>query len=280
MKLDDKRYMELKQAELDILKHFIEACNQMNLRYYVIAGTLIGAVRHKGSIPWDDDIDVAMPRTDYETFIAKGKSLLPDNLFIQTRHTDPGFLLNMAKVRNSNTAFLEKTNRNLTINQGIYIDVFPLDNFINRPLSKLITKTKLKVLKTAIGREFFRDRRSLKLRINQGISKILYPSSADAMNAFDHLIQSVRQSEYCHNYCHNYGFKEACPWSWFGSGVDMEFEGITVRAPKEFDRYLRGIYGDYMELPAVSERIPHHNAEVVDVHNSYLTYIGPKGEIL
>ena len=84
MELTPEKTTKLKEIELEIFKEFISVCQQLNLKYYIIAGTLIGAIRHKGFIPWDDDIDVAMPREDYEIFISKGQALLPDNLFIQT----------------------------------------------------------------------------------------------------------------------------------------------------------------------------------------------------
>ena len=97
---------QLQVAVLDIFKEFLCVCEKLNLKYYLLGGTLLGAVRHKGFIPWDDDIDVGMLREDYEVFLAHAQELLPDHLFLQTYKTDPGYHHVFAKIRNSNTTFL------------------------------------------------------------------------------------------------------------------------------------------------------------------------------
>ena len=102
---------ELKRVELDILARFIQVCQQLDLRYYILQGTLLGAVRHQGFIPWDDDIDVGMPRADYEIFLREGQKLLGEPYFVQTFLTDPPFTANFAKIRNSNTTFVETSLR-------------------------------------------------------------------------------------------------------------------------------------------------------------------------
>ena len=116
----------LKEIELAIFRAFIDVCDKLNLKYYLLAGTLLGAVRHQGFIPWDDDIDVGMPREDYEIFVEKGQALLPKEYFIQTFKTDPDYAANFAKIRNCGTTFLETSVRNCNINHGVFIDVFPL----------------------------------------------------------------------------------------------------------------------------------------------------------
>lgn len=118
---------QLKVVELEMLKEFISVCKKLNLRYYALGGTLLGAVRHKGFIPWDDDIDIGMPRADYEIFIRKAQTLFPDHLFIQSIHSENDYLMCFAKLRNSHTTFIESSLRDFKINHGIYIDIFPLD---------------------------------------------------------------------------------------------------------------------------------------------------------
>ena len=118
---------ELKQQQLDILKAFIKVCNKYNLEYFLVYGTALGAIRHKGFIPWDDDIDVAMPRKDYDKYIELQKEYEGTPYFIQTFKSDPCYIYNYAKLRDSSTTFLENAFKNHRINQGVFIDVFPVD---------------------------------------------------------------------------------------------------------------------------------------------------------
>ena len=126
----DIDFEALKKKELEILKNFISCCEKMNLTYYIAFGTLLGAIRHKGFIPWDDDVDVCMPREDYDRFIREGGKYLPENYFIQTMESDPKYALNFAKLRDSNTTLFEKHVIDVDINHGVFIDIFPLDGYI------------------------------------------------------------------------------------------------------------------------------------------------------
>ena len=116
MELSEKQLNRLKAIELEMLRSFIEVCKELDLKYYLLGGTLLGAVRHKGFIPWDDDIDIGMPRKDYEVFISKAQNLLPVHLFVQTFQTDPQFPSAYCKIRNSNTTFLETAVKKINMN--------------------------------------------------------------------------------------------------------------------------------------------------------------------
>ena len=128
--MDNKIDIEkLKGIELQLLDAFVSACEQLNIDYYILAGTLIGAVRHKGFIPWDDDIDIGMFRKDYDIFLEEGQKLLPKDVFLQTFITDKEYPTYFAKLRKSNTTFIEKSVSKLKMNHGVYLDIFPLDYF-------------------------------------------------------------------------------------------------------------------------------------------------------
>ena len=273
MELTPEKTTKLKEIELEIFKEFISVCQQLNLKYYIIAGTLIGAIRHKGFIPWDDDIDVAMPREDYEIFISKGQALLPDNLFIQTHDTDPEYAFNMAKIRNSDTTFLEESSRNCHINSGVFIDIFVLDNFPSGSLRRKWILFKDKVYKTAIGRVFYRKSISTGLRIRQAITKLIFPSSYDALERRERYIRSYAKGELAQNFGSNYINKEIVPWKWYGKGVEVSFEGLIVNAPSEYHLLLTHIYGDYMQLPPEEKRVSHHPTDIIDLENPYTKYI-------
>ena len=116
-------------VQLDILQEIAMICNKHDIKYFAIGGTLLGAVRHKGYIPWDDDLDIAMYREDYNKFCKIAPKELHNPFFFQTEDTDPGYLLRHAKVRNSNTtAILSiQKDKKYKFNQGIFVDIFPLD---------------------------------------------------------------------------------------------------------------------------------------------------------
>ena len=117
----------IQEIELDILLEFDRICKKHGLKYQLYSGTLIGAVRHEGFIPWDDDIDVAMPRADYDKFIEL-KDELADDYFFQSYETDPQYINRFGKIRKNGTVFMEKLVQELDMHHGIYIDVFPFDN--------------------------------------------------------------------------------------------------------------------------------------------------------
>ena len=128
------------RIELDLLEIFIGICKKHNLRYMAFGGTLLGAVRHHGFIPWDDDIDICMFREDYDKFLKIAATELPDGIFLQTPVSDPEYLFGFTKLRNSNTAALENylIKKHFCINQGIFIDIFPLD-YLPQALQEQLT---------------------------------------------------------------------------------------------------------------------------------------------
>ena len=225
----------LQDIELDILKQFINICNKENLQYYVVGGTLLGAVRHKGFIPWDDDIDVSMPRQDYEKFLTVAKKYLSEPYFLQTRITDKNTLFNYAKIRNSNTTFIEQSIKKLDMNHGVFIDIFPLDYYPASKVKSFFLYWHIKILMIRIRTEYYSVDKKYpfyKKFIRKMISvilKILYPNSNLVLNKIDKLLKCVKDSCLITNYCGFYGKKEVSPIEWFGKGTDLQFETIIVK---------------------------------------------------
>ena len=114
---------------LDMYLSFAEVCEKHGLKYFVVGGTLLGAIRHKGFIPWDDDFDVGMLRDDYEEFIKIAAKEINSPLFFQTPYTDPGYFVSWVKIRNSTTTGISKITNHRRFNQGLYLDIFPMDYF-------------------------------------------------------------------------------------------------------------------------------------------------------
>lgn len=264
----------LKQIEKENLKAFIEICEKLNLRYYLLGGTLLGAVRHKGFIPWDDDIDVGMPRQDYEVFLEKGQELLPEHLFIQTIFTDPQYPHCFAKIRNNNTTFVESSMCNRKMNHGVYIDIFPLDYYPEDEKASRKLDRKKKYFNRRVACSFyFPEKETFKYKLVSFLMKVMFPSLNKVLRKRDALYKSAAESELLANHGGAWGKKEIVPKSWYGEGTELQFEGLTVIGPKEYDKWLTQVYGDYMQLPPEEKRVGHHYTELIDLERSYEIYI-------
>lgn len=270
---------QLKQIELDILKQFIKICQQLNLNYYVIGGTLLGAVRHKGFIPWDDDIDVGMLRKDYEVFVEQAQKLLPSPYFLQTYQTDAQYPHNFAKIRNSSTTFIEKSVSHKSINHGVYIDVFPLDYYPSGYLASKWFDFKFKTLHARIRSEFILTDKELPFYrrfvnwVCMKLAKLIYPDVRIALAKREKLMKSLSSSLLVANLCGAWGKKEIVPAEWYGPGTLVEFEELSYRAPVAYDKWLRQVYGNYMQLPPEEKRKAHHYTDIIDLEHSYTDYI-------
>lgn len=272
MELTAEQLKDIKGIVLDIFSKFIDVCNSLDLKYYVVEGTLLGAVRHQGFIPWDDDIDVGMPRADYEKFVAEGQKYLPEGYFLQAIETEKDFPCSFAKVRNSNTTFVEKSIKDSKINHGVYIDVFPLDYYPDDEREQKAFDRKNKFYSRRLEAEFYYEDLSIKRTLLYAIMKFIYPSTARLMQKRQELYRSVPPSNMIASYCGAWRKKEIVPADWYGEGTVLSFEGLRVSAPKEYDKWLTQVYGDYMQLPPEEERVPHHFVDVIDLERSYLDY--------
>lgn len=266
---------DLQQTQFHMLAAFISACDRLGLKYYLLGGTLLGAVRHHGFIPWDDDIDVGMFRADYEIFIAEAQKLLPAHLFVQTFRTDPEYPQCFAKLRNSNTTFIETTSSKKRINHGVYLDIFPLDYFPERSLPARALSFVKTLLAYRLGLEYYTPEQSSetpKQKCFSRIARAFFPTMQSVLRTMDMLYRSVPASAMVCNYCGAWGEREIVPAKWFADGVYGQFEGLSVRLPTEYDKYLTNIYGDYMQLPPENKRIAHHYTECVDLNRSFRDY--------
>lgn len=264
----------IKSTELEIFRHFIHICDTLKLRYYVLGGTLLGAVRHKGFIPWDDDIDVGMPRADYEIFLQRAQELLPEGLFLQTWQTDPAYPANFAKIRNSNTTFIETSIAHLDMNHGIYIDIFPLDYYPGQAAQQKRLARLNSVLVVRISSAFQSSEPvSVKRKFLRGLSAILFPTVRSALRKREALFRREGPGPLVVNHCGAWGRKEIVPADWYGSGAQLEFEGICVNAPEQYDKWLTQVYGDYMTPPPVEKQKTHHEADAIDPEKSYTCYL-------
>lgn len=275
MELTNEQIAQLKQTELEILKVFIQVCEKLKIRYFVVQGTLLGAVRHQGFIPWDDDIDVGMLREDYQIFLEKGQALLPEKYFIQTHRTDRAYPHGFAKIRNRHTAFVETTCKNLPMNHGIYIDVFPFDYYPDTWWEREWLEIKKFLLRYRIRSILFipsdhgRTAASLLRKIIKKISQKLYPSVHQALDEQYELYFYSKRSRLRANYGSPWGKRERIPSKWVEEQTVLTFEGLKVYAPLYYREYLTKVYGSYMELPPPEKRIPHHYVSYINFEKAY-----------
>lgn len=268
---------KLKEIELEIFRHFIEICNENSLRYFVVGGTALGAVRHKGFIPWDDDIDVALPRGDYEKFLIAAQKSLPSNMFLQTYITDKNYPNPFAKLRQSDTAFIEKSTSKIKMNHGVYVDIFPLDGYSRSGIRGKWLGLKEKILKISVASVFISgniSKNKFRAIVKRAIARLL-PDYRASVRRLDTMYKKIpyEDAEIIVNFCGAWAEKEIMPKAYFGDGIEGEFEGIKVVLPAKTHEYLTALYGDYMTLPPEEERVGHHYYTVIDLEKSYKEYI-------
>lgn len=265
---DNYQDLDLREAQMvmvDILKCVHELCEKHGLRYFLDAGTLIGAVRHKGFIPWDDDVDIGMLREDYNRFLEIAKKELPKHLFLQTFETDEYYDVYPCpcKVRCNNTLLFEKDakNENNKMHNGIYIDVFPYDSL---PKSKLMYKIQ-RTISYNILKSFKRirdipDKLSFKNKITFTFYRLvvkMFPNKR-RLKLFEFLIKwNNPKSEYMGYGVDTYWSEYIYKKSDYFDLDKLEFEGQSFYCPKNYDTILTQLYGDYMTMPKEEDRVWH-----------------------
>jgi lipopolysaccharide cholinephosphotransferase len=247
---------KLQLVELEILREFVRVCEAHDLRFYVAYGTLLGAVRHRGFIPWDDDVDVTMPRSDYNRFSEICRSALRPGFSWQSYTTDRHYPHLFGKLLKDGTVLRQALTEHLAFQQSVHIDVFPLDGRAKAIGAVLAQRVIVSIcrLRLSVGIK----RSPLKWHLIQ-LTKIIPRSVAIA--AFEALTRSVPTDRSTSWVCVGgpYGHRlQSFPSNWFGTGTSHNFEGLTVVGPASWDRYLAQLYGDYMTPPAVSDRLSHH----------------------
>lgn len=258
------KYDELKKLQLDILIKVDKFCKENNIRYSLDSGTLIGAIRHRGYIPWDDDIDIIMPRPDYERFINSFNGY-DKFLYVLAPDLNWNFYAPYANVCDNRTILLEGTNSHRGIEMGVKIDIFPIDGVPDREDSYLESLHKI-----------------------QHLNLVLYYKRVDLLKwkkstAKDNLIMLRRKMKYVlfsykfyQRKLHKIATRVPFEKSKFAANITFaqtvnrldtnafrkyiltDFECYRFSILERYDEWLRKMYGDYMQLPPEEERVPHH----------------------
>ena len=270
-----ERLRKMHIVQIDIIRQFVSICEKEKLKYFIIGGTLLGAVRENGFIPWDDDVDIAMPREDYEKFMeVADKHLDRDYKLLNPKKSEEYFYfiprLICSKMKVNNNFYYKKRV------EDVSIDIFPLDGMPDpgvkrfaHQVSALFLRAlyKFSVFDTYVAvdhaKRTWYERvlvyfcKKLNLQKKFSVSKRLF--------AYDKCIRkySYKNSKYLMNYMGAYKYKEMFPKEIFGKGRIYEFENMHLLGPSDSDTYLKQLYGDYMMMPSKREKNK-HCIEVID----------------
>lgn len=274
---------KLHNLELGALKAFLALCEQYGLRYYAIGGTLLGAVRHQGFIPWDDDVDLAMPRADYDRLIELVKSgeaeaFLGGQYRIESWQTDNDFKSYFAKIRSTEVELYEELLETKTKRRGYLIDLLPIDGTPDKEGARKFYYAKAMGMRFLCGtanvytgiRTSRPKWEQLVLRGVRALRLYRLIEIKRVYRAMDRLFrkQDAEHAEYAGTLTGAYKTKEIVPRVFFGETYDecslWDFEGITLRGPKLWEEYLTHMFGEYRKLPPESERKVHYQPCILE----------------
>lgn len=267
--------IKLQQIEFEMLREFVRICDELNLTYFLVCGSALGAVKYKGFIPWDDDLDVALPRPDYEIFCREAQKMLPKHLFLQNHCTEKYYPLIFSKIRNNNTTFIEKSYATTNIHHGIYIDVFPLDGYPEDVcLQDKLEKEKRRYNLTRLC--CLDVPRTWKTRLLVICQKLfgVHRKPAKFVSRLEKYIAQypTKNATIWCNHGNWQGKLEYAAREQYGNGIWAEFEGLHVRIPEKYDEYLTQKYGDWRADLPESEKVGHHYHYICDTERSYKNF--------
>jgi len=260
IELDKKALRDLQMIQLELLIEVDRICKKCEINYNIIAGTLLGAVRHGGYIPWDDDADVAFLRPEYEKFREACKMDLDTSRFyFQDHRNTEGYRWGYGKLRRKDTVFLREHQAHMPYEQGVFIDIFPLDgvpdNYLKRSWHNFHCFCIRKVLWSEVGRiadkNFFMRKWYLLLSkiprkiIFEHYQSLVQASNLEKTNMVRILLFPTPNKEY--------GYYR----KWYEESTDIEFEKNFFRGIKDYKEYLSFKFGDFMKLPPIEQRKVH-----------------------
>ncbi len=265
----EHKLSKLQEAELIIFKEFIRICEANSLKYYIWGGSFLGAVRHKGFIPWDDDIDVAMPRKDFEKFIEIASEQLPDDMYLSTYKRGAEHVTLVAQIFNKQKDFI-LNNATKKVRTGAWIDILVIDGAPKPGIKKKIFGMRYmyfrmlnqfahfdEIVNLNKKRPWY-EKMAIKFAQITKIEKRLNP-----IKIGDKFHKFLKSNDYDENnfvatFMGAAKMGEIIPKDFIGEGKQYKFEDIIVIGPDKYDEYLKHFYGDYMTPPPIDARNRHN----------------------
>jgi len=267
--LSKKEFEQMHDMQLDMLKEFDRVCRKNDIKYAIWGGTLLGAVRHKGFIPWDDDVDVVMLREEYEKFKKITKQLDPELCYFQDNDTDEYYRWGYGKLRKTHTKYIRVGQEHLKNKTGVFIDIFPLDDIPKSTIGQMINDFHCfcirKILYSEVGKysnsetKFVKSIYNLLSKISiKKVFKHFNKMTSKSKNSSPNLVRtytftSIGKLYRKHPIKERYGM----PKKWFTDLAEYSFEEYKVFGCKDYHEVLTFIYDDYMKLPPEDKRDPH-----------------------
>jgi len=242
--IDNKTVKKAQLIMLDMLIEFDRICQKHNLQYWLDSGTILGAVRHGGFIPWDDDVDISMPENDYKKFCKIAQSELAESMFLQTSKTDKAFPFDYAKIRDNRATIIEfhEEGKDVNYNQGLFLDIFPMLTMQDSKINDFIYNYSFVAIRFFSAKSFRQD------ILRSIFVKLLYKLHL----GWDKKDTKVIYSGEMPDVAGAFSYESIFPLK------KIRFEGLEFFAPNDSDNYLKVLYGkDYMQLPPEDKRTIH-----------------------
>ncbi len=260
IRLDDEKLRDVQMTELEILMEADRICRKCGIHYNIIAGTLLGAVRHGGYIPWDDDADIALLREDYEKFRKACETELDhERFYFQDHSVTPGYRWGYGKLRRKDSLFLREHQEHMPYEQGIFIDVFPLDAVPQSHLGRTLKNFECFVIRKALWSKVGAvAEKNTAVRCVYKLMNLIPEKTI--RKRLDRLIDRSRsvKSDWVRILMfptpnNEYAYRR----EWYEHSADTIFEGHVFQGIRDYDAYLSFKFGNYMELPPESQRKTH-----------------------
>ena len=274
-----EKQKKLWAIEMDLVEQLLDVCKKNDIQIFAYAGTMLGAIRHKGFIPWDDDMDVCLTRENYDKLCKVAKDSFREPYFFQNARTDKQFFIGYSRIRNSDTTGILKWEKSLKYNNGVYVDIFVMDAFIND--RKLVDKQRRKA--KFIGKlmeHYYAD--STNRSFAQKIILELFQNTFCKVVPYETLMKEYEKTLRMYEgktdmyamLTHDDSFINYFDKKDIEETICVDFEKIKVPMPKNYDKILRTQYGEYMEFPPVEERgVWHEDNIAYDPDTPYKVYI-------